>query len=675
MTVHIRRSVIGALAAVCGLGLLSATPAQSYEPSPDPANPGIVSPIPRAPLCSRPLSRLELYRDSSRFVLPGTLTILNETVPVDLDTFSLGQRPFADPSRMLWYRSLLWLAVAAVDEHEHGRLGRAATAARAMLRAAWAWPDPGSATPERLRWANAIGWDEGTTFRRAEALLCLASITGAQRVRPLLMQHARAMLDPNRYYGPPQRRVHNHGMLTNLVLLDIAAVLREPSLRARAIARLVNDYGSAFSVGGWARESSSSYQSVNINGWREVYFDLARRGLVADANVLGQRLAAATTLAAHLLSPTGRPALIGNSRPTDDVLRPGPESRPLTVVDTDGGFAAGRWSWTDRRSSWWTLTNRERRGSHGHWDALALNWQAQAAPVLIDPGQPDYDVTNPMSEWMKTPQAHNRPVPVRVRRDRRKVRTIALRRFGTIDRILAESTDQGPLQRREVVLDDGRGALQVNDRSGGRQVQHWHLDARWRPALQTPARAVFTAGRKTLTVTTDGADLTVTTGASNPFAGWQTIGFEQQVAAPEIMIRGGKDIQTTFQLSRRAPVLPPVPVIDKRTSKTGPGTVFLRWAPTDPDTGKPAPRGTRFPSIVGYRIQQLVPGEGWVTVRTDTGSRRLKARLGRLTNGVKYRFRVAALTARAAGAYGPRSKPLVPGATDDGDDKHARAAS
>ena len=74
----------------------------------------------------------------------------------------------------------------------------------------------------------------------------------AQKAKGKLTARERndALVDPNRYKGPPLQPVHNHGMLANLTLLDIADRLNEPAYRRVAIDRLVNDSTQVFSPQG-----------------------------------------------------------------------------------------------------------------------------------------------------------------------------------------------------------------------------------------------------------------------------------------------------------------------------------------------------------------------------------------------------------------------------------------
>lgn len=678
------RRVLGSVVALgAGLALLTAPPvAQAAPAQPTVAVSAVTSPVPQSEWCARPLSRLELYRGSSRFDPPGTLTLLDETQPIDLNTFEIGTSPFVDVSRVMWFRSLLWLAVAAVDFQEQGRNDLAEQMAVPAIRAARNFPDPGSATPELTDLSNSIGWDEGTTFRRAEALLCLSSYTGAERIRDLLTMHAEALVDPNRYKGPPQREVHNHGMLANLVLLDLAKRLDRPDYRQIAIDRLINDSAQVFSSNGWSYEGSTLYQSVNVVGWREVADDLRNRGYAAEAAAIDQRVNQAAEVLPHLVSPTGRIATIGNSRLDDAVRQPDPNpARPLQFVDSGAGVAMGRWSWTDTNTTYWTALNRDRRGAHGHDDNQAITWQSQGLPVLVDPGQYDYDASTDLTDWLKSNVAHNRAMPASKYKNDLKVRSLNVKRDGTLDTITMESSDNGPPQIREVLVDEARKSLEVIDSltwgKRGRLTQYWHLAPEWTQASINGNQIIYNEpGGKVLVVTTSpGASVTpVASSLVAPYAGLIASGFKQVVAAPELRISADQSLSTTFQMFTSAAAIKALPELTV-TPEPRNNKAMIRWAwPPEPDDKATKKEIAEYKalkktlkSVRGFRVQLLDPSFGWRTVVADTKSAtKLRAGARKLQNGTNYQVRVAAITKRGLGPYSepvevtPRTVPGAP---------------
>ena len=618
--------------------------------------PAAASATPKSEWCARPMSRLELFRGTSRFDPPSTLTLLGATRKINLNTFTIQKNPYSDVSQTLWYRSLLWLAVATVNASEAGNSAAAQAMAAQALRAAEAFPDPAppgkpGTTPWSVAVANSIGWDEGTAFRRTEALLCLSAFITPKhpmwpRLRSLLLMHAQALVDSARYKGPPRTAVHNHGMLANLVLIDVARRLTLPIYRQVAINRLVHDSDQVFSPQGWSYEGSSLYQSVNIRGWQDVARELRSRGLSSDAVAIEQRLARAIEMVAQFRGPTNLTAAIGNARMNDAVI-PAPlnPSRPLSVLDPDAGVAAGRWSWTDTSTTWWTALNRPVTGAHGHDDNMSVTWQTLGFPVVVDIGQYDYDHTGLITRWTESAVAHNRAIPANQSRNELRVRGMSVTRTGSLDTINITSSDKGPVQEREILVDDARRSMQVTDSSARRLTQYWHLGPDWKVSSQSRTSATLRgpAGRILRVTTSPGANVNVAPTSLIPPAGLFITGYKAAVGAPELRITGDSSISTTFQALRRAKAGTPLPNLTVSAQpRSRKASVSWQWAG--------AKKGTR--KVKGYRVQLHHPDQGWRTVIADTGSAKQSlGSVGRLTNGLRYLVRVAPLTRSGIGEY------------------------
>lgn len=647
----------------------SVSPASAAAPTQpeDRVRAAVVSPAPQAELCQLALSKIELYRNTSGFVAPDQLTLLDQTITVDLANLNLFQTPFdSDSSRKMWYRSMLWLAVAAVDAGERGDTATADTYAQHMITAAQKYPDPGSATPFNLAWSLVLGWDAGTVIRRSQALLCLSSYTGVEPVRALLRMHADALVDSERYGGPPKRRVSNAGAFANLTLLEISKALNEPEYRRIAVERLLNDNAAAFDAAGWSNEAAAHYQSVNIRLWRDVQTELRARGNNAEADAMEPRLAQATRLAAQLIGPAGQLATIGNTRPDDAVLRPGSAGLPLQVVNAAGGLAIGRWSFSDVKTTWYTLQNRLVKGAHGHEDNLSLTWATDGLQILADPGQHDYDrVTNPITIWSMSPEAHNRSVPNTVSKDRAKVRSLKVVRRGSVDDASMFSSDLGSIQARRVLIDNKRQSIEVGDVASMGQTQYWHLGQGWQEKSSSTTEVVLrhTKGKELHVSSPDGA-LSVVPASLNPIAGLLVTGFEVAVPSIELRVKGGSGLTTVMTLVNPRKPRPTTPEIS-RDSTAGNKSVELLWADprvanTKPKSKQQATARQKTAKITSYRVQAFDKNTGWRTVIKDTKSAASKQRVRGLTNGTAYRFRVAPLTKDTVGTYSEPSKWYVP---------------
>lgn len=409
------------------------------------------------------------------------------------------------------------------------------------------------------------------------------------------------------------------------------------------------------------------YQSVNIAGWRDAADELRKRGNADSAAAIEAQLPKARDVVAHLISPTGQLAAIGNTRLGDSVLRPDPSpTRALLMVDDVGGLATGRWSWTDPNTTWWTALNQPRKGSHGHDDNTAITWQTLGVPAVVDIGQFDYDDLNPLTQWMERGVAHNRAIPVKTSANVDQVRTVGAKRKKSLDTIVMDSTDKGPRQRREVLVDDARHSMQVTDTALGQLTQYWHLAPVWVEATRTDTQVTYNGpdGRVlTVTASPDASIQVATPSLTPPYAGLVATGFKQVAAAPEIRVSGDSSISTTFQMFAPGVTARELPELTL-TPTAGNGRVALSWAwesTTTPAKPKAKPkkltpaqkallRATK--SVRGYRIQMRDPLFGWLTVNADNGSRkRMTGLRKRLVNGGKYLFRVAPITDTGIGSW------------------------
>ena len=646
------RTVRGAALAL-GVVLTAAlvqAPAQSAAAV---AVPAVSSPSPKAAPCQYALSEIKAYRDTSAFVPPNQLILLGgASKTVNLDTLDLYRSPYQDPSQTLWYRALTWLAMAAVDASEKGDKVTADTYATAMIGAVNRAPDLGSATPTAKAYSKALGWDAGTTIRRSEALMCLAAHTGVNPLRPLLVAHATALIDPNRYGGPPLNRVGNAGIMANLTLIDIGRLLGRSDYVNLAVGRLVNDHPKVFSPLGWAYEGSTHYQSVNIRMWQKAESLLRSKGYIPAANSIAARLALALHVSAEVVGPTGLPVMIGNTRADTDALRPNQSGLPVTWVDQEGGIAIGRWSFTNPRTTFWTAQNRATRGSHGHPDNTALTWQTLRVPVLLDGGQYDYfRSTSPLTIWSLTPTAQNRAVPRRMFREASPLQDITLTRSGRVDDLLMHTNDLGPLQTRRAIIDDRRGVLHVNDATETRQTQYFQMAPGWKVVKNAGTDALLrhTTGARLRVYSPDGK-ITSLSGSMNPVGGWFAVAFATAIPVPQLVITGLPSMTTTFDFMTKNEADTPPPVIDRKSMSAGVRRARFEWVP-----------GANTKKVQGYRIQVNVAGSGWTDLVTDTESTDTTRVVRKLANDTKHRFRVATLTKRGISQYSAPSRLVTPG--------------
>lgn len=398
-------------------------------------------------------------------------------------------------------------------------------------------PDPGSV---------AYGWDEGTAQRRLETEICLYSLTHDARLVPGMRADARVQLGP-RYYGPPYRMVHNHGLMANLRLVRAGELLGYSTWTSTGLSRMRYEAPLAFSRLGTSWEQASSYQKFNVALWTKAAGVLAAKPAYATtASVIRAVTAKGNQVLRWLTEPDGALVQIGDSA-REAGLRSSGTARVFR--DDQAGYVVGRWSWSSATTSYYTLRYGPRRRAHGQLDRGSLTWTTAGVRVLVGPGVFGYGSSR-YAIWQATPVAHNVAVPV----------TGAYRDTGTAT--VASEVVQAPAHAwlmkdtlypsphsRGVNVNGTTRTLRVVDGYGGVAFrQTWHLDPAWQlvSAPLNGQRLVFRhpSGRR-LTVTTTGRLSGVRRGATSPVMGWGFPSLGTRVPAYQITLRSVLPTVTT----------------------------------------------------------------------------------------------------------------------------------
>lgn len=367
-------------------------------------------------------------------------------------------------------------------------------------------PDPGAAKA-----TTANGWKESAVTLRTKAILCLyqASYPADQaRLKPILDALVKANLDPNRYYGPPRMKPHNHGVMADRELLNVANLFNDTALASKAETRLAMQMDGMYDSCGFMREQSSTYQHFHAGLWDTVADRVMTASFVDDIN---RRIGKIRGAAYAVTWPSGVVPTIGDSgvKTVDD----------LTLVDGDIDYVCPDTGWLSNR-----VTNAggvtqqivARFGPatilHGHADKGEVLWWAGRGSagnaVLVDRGLPGKN-RDANYEYAVGPKAH----PVLLwpggssRRSTARVETSGATTMSTITttsdlgtwtRVINSRADKPVLVIRDVV-GGGSGSKPA--------ISNLPLDPTWVPA-GTPG--TFQAA--------DGATLTIacTTRAGRP---------------------------------------------------------------------------------------------------------------------------------------------------------------
>ncbi|MCW2141742.1 hypothetical protein BXY51_006328 [Actinoplanes cyaneus] len=452
--------------------------------------------------------------------------------------------PVTDPSWRLNFQGLMWMKPLARRAAQDDQQQSLAALVAQAVQFHQADPDPGT---------NASGWDEGTALRRLETENCLYNLTHAAELITGMSADAAVLLG-KRYYGPPYAPVHNHGLMANLQLVRAGDLLGRSDWKATAVKRLTSEAPFAFSKAGLSFEQASGYQGVNAGLWGQAADVLAASpGATAAAATLRKAVNAAWTAFAWETEPDGRIVQIGDSE--ESTGRAAPRNTARTLRDDQTGTVIGRWSWTDPKTSYYTLRYGPVRRAHGHEDrAGGVTWSTLGSRVLVGPGKYTYDKNSPWYVYMISPASHNVAIPnggaVKSGRTAKvksaKVQTAA-HSWTIVDDIY-----NTPHTRIVNVNRDAR-RLQVSDLFPKSTLwrQHWHLAPGWRltSGKVGGTKMTFTnpAGRK-LTVTTTGRIGGLVKGQTRPIQGWHFATFGSRTQAIDLVIRsyGRKATVTTF---------------------------------------------------------------------------------------------------------------------------------
>ncbi|GLY95536.1 hypothetical protein [Actinoplanes sp. NBRC 103695] len=453
--------------------------------------------------------------------------------------------PSADPTWRMNYLGLMWMKSLARRAAIDGQTGALDALVDQSVKFYQQNPDPKNIS---------YGWDEGTALRRLESMNCLYALTQDAKLKPGMTADVNVLFS-SRYYGPPNYKVHNHGLMANLQLVRASDQLGVASWKAAAVKRMVSEAPQVFSKLGIAHEQSSEYQNVNANLWTSAANALEAAGETSAATSIRATVTKARTAYEWMTEPDGKIVQIGDSDQVVGVK--GSLTAPRVLRDDQTGWVIGRWSWTDPNAVFYTIRYGPSRWAHGQHDrAGGVTFTGKGVRALVGPGRFSYDKANNYALYQLSPSSHNVALPsgkaVTNAGGTMAAATVQTAAHGWS----VKDTMFGIAHTRGVNVNRDTTTMKVSDTFGGGATlwcQYWHLDPAWKLTSGGPngVKLVFThpSGRK-LTVTTTGRVSSLAKGITRPPAGWNFPKFGSRVQNYEIVIRSyGKGSITTFQIS------------------------------------------------------------------------------------------------------------------------------
>lgn len=414
----------------------------------------------------------------------GTLAFDGRQIPISATGSAWRLDDPRDATFTSRFHSLVWLVPAVGTDVDV--IGLIADRDRVL-------PDPGGfASIDELR---ATGWTQSVVTLRIGVITCLYQETGDPRLIPVMEGLAAAALDPLRYRGRPLNRIHNHGTMSNIALVEAAKVFDRPRWREAAVARFEADSSAVFSSCGLSVEQSTAYHLLNVKLWRRSLVRLSEEAPL-QAN-MGAAVHRAELAIWQLTRPDGVLEAVGDGNET--ALAKEDLGLDDTSVAQDGtrlfcsgrGWAANRGSWDDTATHY-TLRFGDRPRMHGHEDRGAVTWFTQGVPVFSDRGLYD-KAKGSRRTWAQSAAAHSTFEPQGFRWPER-VKALLVSTDNATDRYVV-TAKSGPVsmeRRIEIPLTaDDSGLTQLHIEDTGRTsydqqwFQRWQLAPGWTALSRT----------------------------------------------------------------------------------------------------------------------------------------------------------------------------------------------
>lgn len=243
-------------------------------------------------------------------------------------------------------------------------------------------PDPGSQAEKNI--LGLTGWKEAHVTKRLSTALCFYSATddaGRAKLMPAISQLVNANLDPNRYYGPPNKAPHNHGVMADEMLYSTGVLVGREDWKDTARERVTTQFNASFDSCGMNFEQSSTYQRLHVRIWQRV-----SNWAELDPQIMKKIEAALIALT----RPDGVIELIGDSsEPTGNPIPALPAGSTVFHCPTTG-WSIFR-SLNSQSRQYGIVRHGPSQKMHGHADRGAATWwvsnrAGRSQSVLADRG-------------------------------------------------------------------------------------------------------------------------------------------------------------------------------------------------------------------------------------------------------------------------------------------------
>jgi hypothetical protein len=456
-------------------------------------------------VCDRTIKVAERRAVTGRHIFTrGRVVIDSWTVPFRSARWR-AEHP-TNPAKTQYFHSSAWLVPK--------KSGNVSRIVKLLAEQARNNSDPGAVNNRQA--LGFSGWNESAVTLRLTTVLCvyeMANASDRRRLLPVIHALINAAKDDRRYYGPPFAPPHNHGVMSDRVLLEAAEILGRPDLARFAEGRLARQLSGLYDSCGLNHEQSNGYQHLHASLWHQVSKLQISPGFRSRVRNELDRIRKA---ADALTWPDGMSPPIGNGR-----------TRQISNLDRVSGNlslfcpSTGWFSWRNSRSD---VTQQviARFGPatafHGHDDKGSVIWWvgegAQGRQVLVDRGLSGKN-SDSLRAYSESSKAHATLIwdggsALQLSGQRiRSSNATSLTMQGSPGRALGTWT-------RSVTMKPGKSTLVIRDRvigpAGSRPAtSNLPLDPAWRPT-RAPGTFITSDGTKVV--------ITCTSRGGSPVAVW-----------------------------------------------------------------------------------------------------------------------------------------------------------
>lgn len=366
----------------------------------------LTQPLPQAEV----LAQADAMLNAHQYVLVAGAAPVTLAPPLNWDF----QHPTSPSSYQLYLQNMAALRIFA-DAYAATHQATYLQAGRSHLLS---WMAYARSNPKnRMVW-----YDHAVAFRTLNILYFLSKAQASPRSQPLLsdterrdvqemlLSHGAHMADDSHYYFN-----HNHGVMTDMALYELALVTANEAWRQHARTRVRAQYDYLFDVSGVSRENSIDYHIDNT----ALFDHLAALATCAEPSSRWASFIEVNAMYDYIavaIAPTGSSPANGDSDrkrlrywrdriliSTDQLLR---QKRYQNKLYRDSGTSFLQHKRGDG-AGWAMLIAGYSSPTHKQTDDLHVSLSTEVDDIFVDAGRYNYEWDDPHRQYVASKRAHN----------------------------------------------------------------------------------------------------------------------------------------------------------------------------------------------------------------------------------------------------------------------------